>query len=57
MGYSPWGYKGSDTTEGLTLLHFFTLLFLIEPLTWALTRLATWTDAGIRLLSGVSDTF
>ena len=23
MGYSPWGHKGSDTTEQLTLLLLF----------------------------------
>ena len=24
VGYSPWGHKESDMTEGLTLLHFHT---------------------------------
>ena len=27
-GYSPWGLKESDTTERLTLSHFFTFIYI-----------------------------
>ena len=30
MGYSPWGSKESDMTEGLTLSHFFTFFFMVQ---------------------------
>ena len=30
MGYSPWGLKESDTTEGLSIV-FYSSLFLMKP--------------------------
>ena len=30
VGYSPWGSKESDMTEGLTLSHFFTFFFMVQ---------------------------
>ena len=33
MGYSPWGSKESDMTEGLTLSHFFHFLLYGPTLT------------------------
>ena len=30
VGYSPWGSKESNTTEGLTLSYFFTFFFMVQ---------------------------
>ena len=31
MGYSPWGRKGSDTTEQLHFLSFYYVMYTVPP--------------------------
>ena len=49
VGYSPWGYKESDTTDGLTLLYFVPLIYL-SILSW----LSHCHDYCALKLSGIS---